>query len=94
MLAQPGQVLVDVGRVEDDEEVVGRAAVDDAVVDDAAARQAHDGVERRAVAERGGVVGDERCTAPGRAGAAKPRLAHVADVEEAGALAHGGVLVR
>ena len=93
VVLHPGEVLCDAAGVDDDDVVVGGAAVDDAVVDDAAVGVAHGGVHRLAVGELAHVVGDQALDRLGGAGALQHHLAHVRHVEGAGALADRLVLL-
>ena len=87
------EVLLDVRRVDDEEVGVLGEAVDEEVIHGAAVAPAHHGVHRAAVRERARVVRDEALHEAERVGAGDDDLAHVGDVEEAGGLAHGAVLV-
>ena len=100
--AHPGDVLLPGGRVDDDEEAILwrgtppfplEAAIDDDVVDDPAGLGAHHPVERAPRTQPGDVVGDQALDRGLGAGAGEQHLAHVGDVEDAGAAADGEVLV-
>jgi len=91
--AHPLEVLLTSGGVDADEQAARGEAVDDDVVDDPAALVAERGVLRLAVLALRQIVGDQPLRGLQRAGAFEDDLAHVADVEDAGALAHGEVLL-
>ena len=82
-----------VGRVRDGEEAVGAEPVGEEVVQHAAVLVAEHGVLRAALGDPRHVVGEQALEQRERAGAGRLDLAHVADVEDAGAVAHGRVLV-
>ena len=72
--------------------MLGREAVRDDVVDEAAARVEQAGVDRLAIGDARQIVGDEPVRRFERALALELDLAHVADVEEARLRANGFVL--
>ena len=93
MVPQPLEVLLAVAGVHADEQVLGGAPVDDHVVDDAAVLAAEAAVLGLAVGDLGEVVREDAVERLERLRAAEDHLAHVGDVEEAGAGAHRLVLV-
>src|SRR5262249_35866699 len=93
VLAHPVEVLAGVRRVDDDEELVVTALVEDAVVDDAAARPAQQRVGRLAGRRGGHGVRGQPIDELAGARPADVRLTHVRDVEQADRLAHRLVLL-
>ena len=88
-----GPVGRDVGRVDDQQDVVVGDAVHEQVVDRAAALVAEHRVLGGAIGQLRHVVGDEPLGEVERLRAADPELTHVAHVEQARRLAHGAVLI-
>ena len=86
-------VLVDIGGVDAEHVGFGVDAVNQDVVDDAPAAVGHAGVLHLAVEELRNVVGRDALQQIERPGALDPDFAHVAHVEDPGAVAHGHVLV-
>ena len=89
---EPGQVALVVGGVGDGQIAIRPEPVGEEVVEHAAVLVAEQRVLRAALRELGHVVAHEPLEQGAGAGAAGLDLAHVADVEDARALAHGGVL--
>ncbi len=89
---QPGPVLLDVARVDDQQVAVGSASVDDHVVHGRPVRQGQGRVLRLAVHQPGHVVRGHPLQEGERPAPLHLKLAHVGDVEEAGRPAHGQVL--
>ncbi len=89
----PGVVLLNVAGVDDEEEVRGGQAVDEQVVDKRALRRQQARILRLPDLQLRGVVARDALHRRQRVPAGDLDLAHVADVEEAGARAHGHVLV-
>jgi len=87
------QVLRPRPRVDDHCEVVWSVAIDQRVVDDAAARVAEDVVPGLAHGEVGDPVGDHAFQRLHRAGPPEAELAHVRDIEEAHAFSNRDVLL-
>ena len=85
-------VLVLGAGVDDEEIVVGAEAMNEDVVDERALGREQRGVVRLAILEARGVVHGDVLHGGQRAGAAELNFAHVADVKEADAGAHGQVL--
>ncbi len=77
MLAEVSLVLLDIGRVDDDANVLGAELVDDTVVDDSAVGIADGGVQRLAVHELVAVIGDQHLDGVSCLRTAKVDLAHV-----------------
>src|SRR5690606_4112838 len=92
--SEPGKVRLAVGRVDHDEDPLCREAVADHVVDHLALVVDDDGVERPAVLDSAEVVGDQPVAVLERAGPLEDEDAHVRDVEEAGIVADGVVLLQ
>ena len=86
-------VLVDIGGVDAEHVGFGVDAVNQDVVDDAPAAVGHAGVLHLAVEELRNVVGRDALQQIERPGTLDPDFAHVAHVEDPGAVAHGHVLV-
>ena len=93
VLANPGEVLRDVRRVHDEQEVIGGQAVHEQVVDERPVRHHEARVLRLADAQPGRVVARDPLNRCERVGAGDLDLAHVADVEQPRARSHGQVLV-
>ena len=92
VLAHPIHVLVDVGCVDDKEEVALAHAVDEQVVDGAAVGVAHHAIEDFSVCGTGDVIGEDVVDIALGILALDAHLAHVGDVEDTAVLAHGVVL--
>ena len=92
LAVDPGEVFILGAGVDDQQIVVGAEAVDEDVVDEGARGCEQRGVVRLAIFELRGVVHGDVLDGGERAGAAELDFAHVADVEEADAGAHGHVL--
>ena len=92
MALDPGGILLAVARVHDPPVVIGRAAVDDEVVDDAALVIAEHGVLDVAVIHAGDVGGDDLLDVGDSVGALQAKLTHVGNIEQAGLFTHGHVL--
>ncbi len=88
----PGSVLLDVGRVHAQEERVLGQPVDGDVVHDAAVLVAQAAVAHPSRPQRCDAAGDETLRGSHGPRALQMDLAHVRDVEDPDALAHGGVL--
>ena len=88
----PRVVLPDVAGVDHEQEMIGREAIHEQVVDERAGRRHQAGVLRLTDGEPAGVVRRNALHGRQRVLAGDLDLAHVADVEEAGARPHGGVL--
>ena len=86
--ADPGDVLGDVGGVDDQQIVPGGELVDEQVVDDSALGRGQRGVLRAPRLELPGVVRRDALHGRERVVAGDLHLAHVADVEEPGRGAH------
>ena len=86
-------VLVDIGGIDAEHIGFGVDAVNQNVVDDAPAAVGHAGVLHLAVEELRDVVGRDALQQVERPGTLDPDFAHVAHVEDPGAVAHGHVLV-
>jgi hypothetical protein len=90
----PGHVLVGGAGIDDDAPGGVGEVIDDQVVDHAAFRVQHAGVQRLARFDQlGHVVGDEAAQEGLAAGADEVEGQHVGDVEHAGVTAHGVVLL-
>ena len=89
----PAPILLDVRRVHADQQRVGREAVEGDVVDDAACLVAEQAVAHAADRERRDGPREQALGRLDRRRALELDLAHVRDVEEPRALAHGGVLL-
>ena len=93
LLLDPRPVLVDVGGIDDEEELVVVDLVDEQVVDRAAVVVAHHAVEDLTVGGAGDVVDEDVVDVFFSLGAFDANLAHVADVENADVMAHCVVLL-
>ncbi len=91
-LPHPLHVLLTGAGVDYDQVVVLAQLVQHHVVDKGAVRVEHRGVVRLAGLELGGVVHQQLLHGRQRVGSAQLNVAHMADVENAYARAHGGVL--
>jgi hypothetical protein len=91
VVAQPGEVALVVGGVRDGQEDVAEA-IGEEVVEHAAVVAAEDRVLRAAVGELRDVVGQDALEERLGVGPVRLHLAHVRDVEQARARAHGHVL--
>ena len=89
----PGIVLIDIGGIDDEEELVVRHLVDKQIVHGAAILMQHHAIVYLAHGSTGNVVGEDVLHELLRLGTAHQHLAHVAHVEHAACLAHGIVLV-
>jgi len=94
VFGHPRVVLGDVAGVHDQQEVRGAEAVHEQVVDEGALRREEAGVLRLADLQLRRVVGRDALDRGKRVLAGDLDLAHVADVEDAGLGADGGVFVR
>ena len=92
LAVDPGEVVIFGARVDDEEIVVGAEAVDEDVVDEGARGREQRGVVRLAIFELRGIVHGDVLDGGEGTGAAELDFAHVADVEETDAGAHGHVL--
>ncbi len=92
-LRDPGKVLLDVRGVDDEQEVVAGETVDEQVVDEGAALGRQGGVLGLADRQPGRVVARDALDPGQRVASGHLNLAHVADVEQARARAHGQMLV-
>ena len=90
---EPGEVGLVVARVRDGQEAVGAEPVREQVVEHAALLVAQHGVLRAVLGDLGDVVGEEPLEELLRSRPGRLDLAHVADVEHPGPLAHGHVLL-
>ena len=90
---QPGGIRLDARGVDDEEINAGGKLVGIQIVNDAAAFVAHQGVLALAGRELADVVGENRIQKCRRARTADGDFAHVGDVENAGGVADGKVLV-
>ena len=88
----PCDVLVDVGCVDDEEEVVIGAFVDEEIVDDAAVGMEHHAVDDFSVGQPADIVGEDMVDKAFGVRPADGNLAHVRDIEDSAAGAHGFVL--
>ena len=86
-------VLVGIGRVDHQQIGLGVDTINQNVVDDAAAAVGHARILHLAVVELRHVVGRNTLQKVERLGPLDPDFAHVADVEDPGALPHGQMLV-
>jgi hypothetical protein len=93
VLLEPRQVALVGGGVRDRQEALGVQTVGDEVVEHAAVLAAQHRVLRAADAHRADVVGEQALQQLQGLRAAGLDLAHVRDVEHAGRLAHGEVLL-
>ena len=93
LLADPGDVLLGGAGIDDETEVFGAAAVDDQIVDHAALRVEHAAVHRAAVGDAADVIGQQATQETFRLRPLQVDGAHVRDVEEPGAAAHGMVFL-
>ena len=93
LAADPGVVLLDVRRVDDQQEVVVGQAIHEQVVDERAGWRRERGVVDLPDGEARGVVGGDLLDGRQRVGAGDLDLAHVAHVEQAGPRPDGHVLV-
>lgn len=84
VVANPLKILEDIGGIDDEEEVIGVALIDDEVIDDAAILVAHQGVEGFAVVDTADIIGEEDIEEGGGLRAFDSDFAHVADVEKPG----------
>ena len=91
LLAEPGEVALVVARVGDGQEAIAQA-IGEEVVEHPAVVLAEHGVLGAAVLQLGHVVGQDPLQERLGVGAARLDLAHVGDVEDARAAAHGLVL--
>ena len=92
MLAEPPQVLLPVGGVDDDEETLA-AAIHDEVVDDPACLVTDEVVLRLSMPKGREVIGHEALQKLEAGVAGDAKTSHVRDIEQAGDLAHREVLV-
>ena len=90
---QPRHVSFDAGGVDDQQILQGRKVISVKVINDAAALVAHQRVLALSAREFANVVGQHPVKKPLGARAGDADLAHVRDVEEAGGVPHGQVLV-
>ena len=88
-----GPILVDVSRIDAQHIGLGVEPVDENVVDDTAPTVWHTGILHLAVVEFRDVVGRDVLQQGERFGPLDPDFAHVADIENAGSVAYGGVFV-
>ncbi|MNT05034.1 hypothetical protein D3C72_1396360 [compost metagenome] len=94
MLFDPGQVLVACGGVHHQAEIVFSKEVNDQVVDYAAGRVQHAGVQRFArLGELGDIVRQQVTQEFTGTGTAQINNGHMGDVEHTGILTHGVVLI-
>ena len=93
LLLHPLNVLVDVGGVNDKEEIVVAHLIDEEVINGAAVGIEHHAVEYLAVGGTGHVVGEDVLHVALCVGACDAHLAHVRDVEDSAVLAHGIVFI-
>ena len=93
MAGEPEEILFDHRGVDHQQELPIAGAVGDQVVDHAAAFVEHERVLAMAGSKAGDVVGEHPVEPGGGGLPADEELAHVGNVEDAGALAHGVVLV-
>ena len=89
----PSVILVDIGCIDDQQVEVALHAVDKKVIDAATVGVAHDAVVDLAVGGIGDVVGEDVVDELLCIGAADKDLTHVADIEDAGSIADGHMLV-
>jgi hypothetical protein len=87
------EILVDVGRVDDDERAVVGDLRHQQIIHRGAVFAAHHGVENAVVGKFGAVVGHDLVEVLEGVGTRHDELAHVTHVEQPHALAHGGVLL-
>ena len=93
MLLHPGPVLVDVGRVDDEEEVLLAHLVDQQVVDGASVFVAHHAIVYLSYRRLGDVVGEDVLHVALGILAANRHFAHVRHVEHACMFSHGLMLL-
>ena len=90
MLLDPGEVLVDVGGIHDQQEVFRREfPIDQQVVHDAAVRVAHHSVEDLSGFETADFIGEDPVHELLRLGSLDENLAHVGDIEHANLFTDG-----
>ena len=92
-LRNPGEVLLDVRGIDDEQEVVGGEAIDQQVVDEGAALGRQGGILRLADRQLRRVVARDALDPGQGIASGHLNLAHVADVEQAGARPNGQMLV-
>ena len=93
MLLHPSYILVDVGCVDDEEEVVLAHLVDEQVVDGAAVLIAHHAIEHLSVGGSLDVIGEDVLNIALGIFTLDGYFAHVRNVEDAAMLAHSVVLL-
>ena len=93
MRLHPGEVFVDFRRIDDQQIAVFADAIDDQIIDDAAAFIEQKGVLAFAHVEPLDVIGQQTVQPRRRAGAGDKKLPHVRDVEDAQAFPHRVMLV-
>ena len=93
LLKHPCYILVDIGCVDDEEEIVFAHLIDEQVVHGAAVGVAHHTIIDLSYGRACDIVGEDVLDVALSVGACDAHFSHVRDVEDTAVLAHGVVLV-
>lgn len=89
----PGDILVNVGGIDDEEETIVATLVDEQIVDHAAAGVEHHSVEALANRRAGDIVGENVVDVTLGVRTGDGNFAHVGNIENAASITHGVVLL-
>ena len=93
LFLHPRHILIDVGRVDDEEEVVVAHFIDEQVIDRAAVGVAHHPIVDLSDGRIGDIIGEDVLHVALCIGPCDAHFAHVRDIEDTAVLAHGVVLI-